>query len=141
MKVSSWKSLSLLAAVLDLHHGSVSICSGFVTSGASTKFSRIALLSAEAYDRSSSCEDGARRSILSGAMGMGALLAVSAPTVAADKSLSEEYRQGTAALADMDDQAPVPREAYKKLPSSLIYADVRPGNGEEVKEGSRVNLQ
>ena len=72
---------------------------------------------------------------------MGVLLTFSAPTIAADKSLSEEYRQGTAALADMDDQAPVPREAYKKLPSSLIYADLRPGNGEEVKEGSRVNLQ
>ena len=57
------------------------------------------------------------------------------------KALSEEYRQGTAALADMDDQAPVPREAYKKLPSGVIYADLRPGNGEEVKEGSRVNLQ
>ena len=57
------------------------------------------------------------------------------------KALSEEYRQGTAALAEMDDQAPVPREAYKKLPSGVIYADLRPGNGGEIKEGSRVNLQ
>jgi len=57
------------------------------------------------------------------------------------KALSEEYRQGTAALADMDDQAPVPREAYKKLPSGLVYADLRTGSGEEAKPGSRVNLQ
>ena len=41
----------------------------------------------------------------------------------------------------MDDQAPVPREAYKKLGSGVIYADLRPGNGEEVKDGSRVNIQ
>mmetsp|Transcript_8827 Transcript_8827/g.21561 ORF Transcript_8827/g.21561 Transcript_8827/m.21561 type:complete len:287 (-) Transcript_8827:1469-2329(-) len=59
------------------------------------------------------------------------------------KSLSEEYRQGTAALADMDDMAPVPREAYKKLPSGVILADLRPGKSEDgvVKTGSRVNLQ
>lgn len=59
------------------------------------------------------------------------------------KSLSEEYRQGTAALADMDDMAPVPREAYKKLPSGVIIADLRPGKSEDgvVKSGSRVNLQ
>jgi FKBP-type peptidyl-prolyl cis-trans isomerase len=55
--------------------------------------------------------------------------------------LSEEYRQGTAALGDMDDQAPVPREAYKKLPSGVIYADLRTGNGETISEGSRVNIQ
>jgi FKBP-type peptidyl-prolyl cis-trans isomerase len=69
------------------------------------------------------------------------LSAFAPPTIAVDKALSEEYRQGTAALAEMDDQAPVPREAYKKLPSNLIYADLRPGNGEEVKEGRRVNMQ
>mmetsp|Transcript_28798 Transcript_28798/g.42030 ORF Transcript_28798/g.42030 Transcript_28798/m.42030 type:complete len:264 (+) Transcript_28798:126-917(+) len=57
------------------------------------------------------------------------------------KSLGEEYRQGTAALADMDDQAPIPREAYKKLPSGVIYADLRVGNGEEAVEGSRANIQ
>lgn len=59
------------------------------------------------------------------------------------KSLSEEYRQGTAALADMDEMAPVPREAYKKLPSGVITADLRPGKNEDgvVKNGSRVNLQ
>ena len=59
------------------------------------------------------------------------------------QSLSEEYRQGTAALADMDEMAPVPREAYKKLPSGVIIADLRPGKAEEgvVKNGSRINLQ
>jgi FKBP-type peptidyl-prolyl cis-trans isomerase len=58
------------------------------------------------------------------------------------KELSEEYRQGTAALADMDEAAPVPREAYKKLNSGVIYADLRPGSGGAVvKEGTRVNLR
>lgn len=67
--------------------------------------------------------------------------AIAAP--APPKSLSEEYRQGTAALADMDEMAPVPREAYKKLPSGVIIADLRPGKNEDgfVKNGSRVNLQ
>ena len=57
------------------------------------------------------------------------------------KDLSEEYRQGTAALSDSDDTAPVPREAYKKLESGVIYADLRPGGGDTVKQGSKVNLQ
>jgi FKBP-type peptidyl-prolyl cis-trans isomerase len=47
-------------------------------------------------------------------------------------------------LGDMDDQAPVPREAYKKLPSGVIYADLRPGTGggeaSTVTDKSRVNL-
>lgn len=91
--------------------------------------------------RADSTHDDLRRSIISSGMGLAALSALALPTLAADKALSEEYRQGTAALADMDDQAPVPREAYKKLPSGVIYADLRPGNGEVVKEGSRVNMQ
>ena len=38
--------------------------------------------------------------------------------------------------------APVPKEAYKKLDSGVIYADMRPGTGAEVVgNGSRVNLQ
>jgi FKBP-type peptidyl-prolyl cis-trans isomerase len=42
----------------------------------------------------------------------------------------------------MDDQAPVPKEAYKKLSSGVVYADMRPGTGGEVVgNGSRVNLQ
>ncbi|KAL7573837.1 hypothetical protein ACA910_012413 [Epithemia clementina (nom. ined.)] len=60
------------------------------------------------------------------------------------KDLKEDYRQGTAALADMDDSAPVPREAYHKLESGVIYADVVPGKGPAavvVHEGNRVNLQ
>ena len=68
------------------------------------------------------------------------------PTTAANaapskKDLGEEYRQGTAALSEMDTDAPVPREAYKKLSSGTIYADLRPGSGNTVKEGSKVNLQ
>ena len=38
--------------------------------------------------------------------------------------LKEEYCQGTATLANMDADAPVPREAYKKLPSGVVYADI-----------------
>ena len=57
------------------------------------------------------------------------------------QALPEEYRQGTAALADMDEMAPVPREAYVKLSSGVIYADLRPGTGETVGDGSRVNMQ
>ncbi len=58
------------------------------------------------------------------------------------KALSEEYRQGTSALADMDANAAVPESAYKKLPSGTIYADLREGKGDvEITDGSRVNLQ
>lgn len=66
----------------------------------------------------------------------------------AAKDLSEEYRQGTAALGNMDDQAPVPAEAYVKLPSGLVYADLlRAGKdtgtfgAPTAQPGSRVNLQ
>jgi len=71
------------------------------------------------------------------------IMAAAQPASAATaKDLKEEYRQGTAALAEMDDQAPVPRDAYKKLDSGVIYADLRPGSGTEtVGPGSRVNLQ
>lgn len=41
----------------------------------------------------------------------------------------------------MDESAPVPREAYKKLSSGVILADLRKGNGDTVGEGARVNLQ
>jgi FKBP-type peptidyl-prolyl cis-trans isomerase len=58
------------------------------------------------------------------------------------KTLSEEYRQGTAALANSDEDAILPKEAYKKLPSGLVYADVRTGTEDQaVEEGSRVNIQ
>ena len=57
------------------------------------------------------------------------------------KSLGEEYRQGTAALADSQEAEVIPREAYNKLESGVIYADINAGSGETVKEGSRVNLQ
>lgn len=57
------------------------------------------------------------------------------------KALSEEYLQGTAALSNMDSKAPVPESAYVKLPSGVVYADLRQGSGDEVMEGSRVNIQ
>jgi FKBP-type peptidyl-prolyl cis-trans isomerase len=82
-----------------------------------------------------------RTMITSSAVGV-MLSALSLPQPVMAKDLKEEYRQGTAALADMGDQAPVPREAYKNLESGVVYADLRPGSGESVvKEGSRVNLQ
>jgi hypothetical protein len=63
------------------------------------------------------------------------------PVPAKKKALSEEYMQGTSALANMDADAPIPKEAYKKLPSGVIYADLRVGSGETINEGSRVNIQ
>lgn len=64
------------------------------------------------------------------------------PSISNAKDLKEDYRQGTAALSDMDDAAPVPREAYKKLDDGVIYADLRTGSsGEAATVGSRVNLQ
>ncbi|KAL7536566.1 hypothetical protein ACHAWF_005495 [Thalassiosira exigua] len=57
------------------------------------------------------------------------------------KALGEEYRQGTAALGDSVEAEVLPRESYKKLPSGVIYADISAGDGEEVKEGSRTNVQ
>ena len=57
------------------------------------------------------------------------------------KALPEEYRQGTAALADSDDNAVVPADAYVKLSSGVTYADLRVGNGDEAVVGKKVNLQ
>ena len=86
-----------------------------------------------------------RRTVIQNALLVGAFSALPAWSHAKEdnnkKALSEEYRQGTAALADMDDQAPVPREAYKKLGSGVVYADLRQGSGEEAKVGSRANIQ
>lgn len=86
---------------------------------------------------------GSRRKILSSLAVSSAILGFLASPleVHASKDLKEEYRQGTSALQNMDTDAPVPREAYKKLPSGVIYADLRTGSGEAAKEGSRVNLQ
>jgi FKBP-type peptidyl-prolyl cis-trans isomerase len=61
-----------------------------------------------------------------------------------NQDLPEEYRQGTAALSNMDTDAPVPREAYKKLDSGVIFADIRKGKESDyviVKPGSKVNLE
>jgi FKBP-type peptidyl-prolyl cis-trans isomerase len=71
----------------------------------------------------------------------GVSLSLVPPAAFAAKDLKEEYRQGTAALAEDDTMAPVPREAYKKLTSGVIYADLRPGSGDAAKQGSRVNMQ
>mmetsp|Transcript_23518 Transcript_23518/g.49743 ORF Transcript_23518/g.49743 Transcript_23518/m.49743 type:complete len:234 (+) Transcript_23518:880-1581(+) len=58
------------------------------------------------------------------------------------KALGEEYRQGTAALGDSVEAEVLPREAYKKLDSGVIYADISVGSGGDVvKEGSKVNMQ
>lgn len=95
-----------------------------------------------------------RRDILSSASSAGLLLGVALATASPaqakvegyappskTKALGEEYRQGTAALADMDDMAPVPREAYKKLPSGVTIADLRVGNGETAEVGKKCNIQ
>ncbi|CAJ1958780.1 unnamed protein product [Cylindrotheca closterium] len=113
-----------------------SLCSGFVQINDASSSRNFAL------GQENANLDEARRQVLSQTLAIGTMAILPTISNAADsKALSEEYRQGTAALGDMDDQAPVPREAYKKLSSGVIYADLRPGNGEEVKEGSRVNLQ
>lgn len=57
------------------------------------------------------------------------------------KALSEEYRQGTAALGDSVEAEVLPREAYNKLDSGVIYADISVGSGDVAKQGSKVNLQ
>jgi len=57
------------------------------------------------------------------------------------KSLPEEYRQGTMTLSEAEESAPIPREAYKTLPSGVIYADLTEGVGEVVGQGSRINMQ
>ena len=75
-----------------------------------------------------------------------ALVEGSKPT---KKALGEEYRQGTAALGESTEAEVLPREAYKKLPSGVIYADISvgggggndAGSGGVVKEGSKVNVQ
>ena len=122
-------------------------CEGFSSHPCQSKIHSMQSLKAQTEDFSLSeglaTNEESRRSILSTMLG-GLLSLTTLPMAsnAADtKALSEEYRQGTAALADMDDQAPVPREAYKKLPSGVIYADLRTGNGDVVGPGNRVNMQ
>ena len=55
------------------------------------------------------------------------------------KALGEEYRQGTAALGNSAEAEVLPRDAYKKLPSGVIYADIdldsSSDNSSVVKEG------
>ncbi len=135
---SNWLLLAMLASSFF-----VSCSQGFVSSDTNMIRSKPKLLASLIRDE----YQESRRSLLTSVLSISLLSILPSPTFAADnngagsKALSEEYRQGTAALADMDEQAPVPREAYKKLASGVIYADLRPGSGEEVKNGSRVNLQ
>ena len=70
-----------------------------------------------------------------------ALVEGNPPPSKVKKSLGEEYRQGTAALADSPEAEVLPREAYNKLDSGVIYADISKGDGEVVKEGKKVNTQ
>ena len=106
-------------------------CEGFSSHPCQSRIHSMQSLKAQTEDVSLSegltTNDESRRSILSTMIGgLLSLTALPMASNAADtKALSEEYRQGTAALADMDDQAPVPREAYKKLLSGVIYADLR----------------
>jgi len=44
-------------------------------------------------------------------------------------------------LADSEKNAILPREAYKKLPSGIVYADVRTGSGDLAEVGKKVNIQ
>ncbi|KAL3779591.1 hypothetical protein ACHAW5_005424 [Stephanodiscus triporus] len=106
-----------------------------------------------AIDRREALEGIFVRDILVGVVGGGAVVASprpadalvegSKPPTAAvpRKALGEEYRQGTAALGDSMEMESLPREAYKKLPSGVIYADISVGGGGVVTEGSRVNVQ
>ena len=70
-----------------------------------------------------------------------ALVEGSKPPTTKTKALSEEYRQGSAALGGSVEAEVLPREAYNKLPSGVIFADISKGSGEEVREGSKANIQ
>lgn len=106
---------------------------------------------ATAFQFPASNRRDAIKDILSKGIGFGAIVAnvdaASAlvegnpPPSKVKKSLSEEYRQGTAAMAQSVEAEVLPREAYKKLDSGVIYADISKGDGEEVTEGRKVNTQ
>ncbi len=93
---------------------------------------------------------GSRRDLLSSvaAIPLGYCVARPSPAFAAvsppkvkKKAMPEEYMQGTLTLQQSAESEIIPREAYKKLPSGVVYADVRVGSGRVVGESSRVNLQ
>ena len=44
-------------------------------------------------------------------------------------------------MGDSIESEVLPREAYNKLDSGVIYADISKGSGEQVKEGSKLNIQ
>ena len=103
------------------------------------------------FESSDPCneKENTRRTLINNII-MGSLIGTSNPVNALvegnippskAKALGEEYRQGTAALGDSVEAEVLPREAYNKLDSGVIYADISKGSGETVKEGSKVNLQ
>ncbi|KAL7473580.1 hypothetical protein ACHAXS_014049 [Conticribra weissflogii] len=79
--------------------------------------------------------------VLAGIEPSQALVEGNPPPSKGKKAVGAEYLQGTSALANTEESEVLPREAYNKLPSGVIYADISVGNGEEVKEGSKVNIQ
>ena len=57
------------------------------------------------------------------------------------QELSNEYLQGTAALNSNEEADPIPKQAYQKLPSGVVYADIKAGKGDQADVGNRVNIQ
>lgn len=154
---------SLLLKVLWMGPTPLLMCDGFVIgaqSPATTRHGRTIaatilppndrphLLGLLPRDRSTTvaCSATTRRDFVTlGALNVVAALSglvLAPPPSAVAKGLGEDYRQGTAALAETEESAPVPRDAYQKLDSGVIYADLRKGNGGTVvRAGSRLNLQ
>ena len=56
-------------------------------------------------------------------------------------TITASNRFSPLAAEDDSDIGPVPKEAYVKLPSGVVYADLKPGTGEKIQGGSRVNMQ
>ncbi|KAL7526077.1 hypothetical protein ACHAXR_001299, partial [Thalassiosira sp. AJA248-18] len=79
--------------------------------------------------------------IFLGSAGPAHALVEGTPPPSKTKALGEEYRQGTAAMGGSVEAEVLPREAYNKLSSGVIYADISKGSGDVVKEGSKVNIQ
>jgi FKBP-type peptidyl-prolyl cis-trans isomerase len=87
-----------------------------------------------------------RRSLIAASLSSTACLLLLPTQLALAKDLKENYLQGTAALSTPEgtnNGAGPPPVEYQKLPSGVIYADMRPGtaSSESVQPGSRVNLQ
>ena len=96
-----------------------------------TRQSRVVVIVTKlsAHQQSNLHVDEARRKILTNS------LMVSAGFVLSSVPLDCQ------AAEDDSDIGPVPKEAYVKLPSGVVYADLKPGTGEQIQGGSRVNMQ